>query len=70
MKVPTNLTGGRHDPASVNPKAWALALRFRELAGERLSRYQRDAWREALGHGVQVDPDSRTESELPYESTT
>lgn len=31
------------------PRDWARKLRFRELAGERLSRYQREAWREALG---------------------
>jgi hypothetical protein len=33
---------------------WAHKLRFRELSGERLSRYQRDAWREALrGHSAE-----------------
>jgi len=30
---------------------WAHRLRFRELSGERLSEYQRNAWREAL-HSV------------------
>lgn len=28
---------------------WANRLRFRELSGERLTPYQRDAWRVALG---------------------
>ena len=31
-----------------DPRAWADRLRKRELAGERLSRAQREAWREAL----------------------
>jgi len=35
---------------SLGPLDWARKLRFRELSGERLSRYQRDAWREALRH--------------------
>ena len=37
-------------PSKDNPKAWAEALRQRELAGGRLSKVQREAWRAALGH--------------------
>lgn len=33
----------------VGPLDWARRLRFRELSGERLTEYQRNAWREALG---------------------
>lgn len=31
-----------------DPRAWAHRLRQRELAGERLTRTQRQAWRDAL----------------------
>lgn len=44
------------------PREWAYRLRFRELSGERLSEYQRNAWREAL----QSVPEERK----PCESTT
>jgi hypothetical protein len=44
------------------PLDWAHKLRFRELSGERLSAYQRDAWREALHGGTPVrNPDSVTD---------
>ena len=33
-------------------KAWARRLRAREVAGDRLSSFQRDAWRTALGEEV------------------
>jgi hypothetical protein len=32
-----------------DPKAWARRLRDREIAGEKLSKFQRDAWRDAIG---------------------
>lgn len=32
----------------VGPKAWAHRLRDRELAGEKLTRFQRECWRDAL----------------------
>jgi hypothetical protein len=32
-----------------DPRQWAHDLRNREQSGERLSRFQRDAWREAIG---------------------
>lgn len=35
-------------PEKQDPKAWAHRLRARELAGERLTLFQRNAWREAL----------------------
>lgn len=52
-------------PVNGGPLAWASKLRFRELSGERLSAYQRNAWREALGgrHSAQ-------ESNTAYESKT
>lgn len=34
--------------ASTDPRAWARRLRQRELACERLTPYQREAWRDAL----------------------
>jgi hypothetical protein len=49
-----------------DPKAWARRLRAREIACERLSIFQRAAWREALREA----PDSPPESCSPYESTT
>jgi uncharacterized membrane protein len=48
------------------PLDWAHRLRFRELAGERLTEYQRNAWREALHEPRH----SATDSSSPYESTT
>jgi hypothetical protein len=39
-------------PSAQNPKAWAWALRERELAGARLSRVQREMWRAAIGREV------------------
>ena len=33
---------------SADPRAWAKALRDREQAGEHLTIFQRQAWREAL----------------------
>jgi hypothetical protein len=39
----------KHPVSTGDPKAWARRLRYRELSGERLSIYQRDAWRTALG---------------------
>ena len=35
--------------ATRDPKEWARRLKAKELAGERLSKIQRDAWRDALG---------------------
>lgn len=35
-------------PQSESPKAWAHKLRGREKAGEKLTQFQRQAWREAL----------------------
>lgn len=35
---------------AVDPKRWAHLLRAREQAGDRLTQFQRDAWREALRH--------------------
>jgi hypothetical protein len=35
-------------PERQDPKEWARHLRARELAGERMTLYQRNAWREAL----------------------
>lgn len=35
--------------AATNPRAWALALRDREHRGERLTPFQRQCWRDALG---------------------
>ena len=35
--------------ATRDPKEWARKLKAREHAGERLSKTQRDVWREALG---------------------
>jgi len=32
-----------------NPKRWAYALKEREARGERLSSYQKSAWRESIG---------------------
>lgn len=37
-----------------DPKAWARSLRQREESGERLTKAQRDAWRDALGPDVQL----------------
>ena len=31
-----------------DPKAWAYTLKARELNGEDLNRYQKEAWRQAL----------------------
>jgi len=36
------------DNAESNPKAWAIRLRDRELAGEKLHRVEAEAWRVAL----------------------
>lgn len=35
--------------AAKSPKAWAHGLRWREQQGERLTEFQRTAWRRALG---------------------
>jgi len=35
--------------ATRDPKDWARRLKAKELAGERLNKIQRDAWRDALG---------------------
>ncbi len=45
----TGLRAVRSNERDSDPKAWARRLRYRELCGERLSMYQRNAWREALG---------------------
>jgi hypothetical protein len=37
-------------PNGADPLAWAHRLRAREIACERLSLFQRSAWREALGY--------------------
>lgn len=43
--------------AAKDPKAWAHALRWREQQGERLSVFQRTAWRTALGVAIEtLDP--------------
>lgn len=34
---------------TADPKSWAHQLRRRELAGERLTKPQRDMWRSAIG---------------------
>lgn len=39
-----------------NPKAWALALREREQAGERLTLAQRTAWRAAIARHDEPAP--------------
>lgn len=38
------------------PRAWAEHLRMREQRGERLSPFQRAAWREALGQPMESNP--------------
>lgn len=38
------------EPAAQNPRAWAFAMRAREMAGMRLSDLQKRLWREALHH--------------------
>lgn len=48
-------------PRNADPLSWARRLRAREQAGERLSQFQRDAWREALRHEFD-------ESERPIEA--
>lgn len=40
------------DKAKDGDMAWAPALRKRELMGERLTPFQRGAWREAIGAGA------------------
>lgn len=52
-------------PEMQGSKDWANRLRFRELSGERLTPYQRNAWREALGATQSVGKPA-----VPYESTT
>jgi hypothetical protein len=37
-------------PCPQDPKDWARKLRAREMAGERLTLFQRQCWREALAH--------------------
>lgn len=37
------------DKMKDGPRAWAVALRKREQCGERLTPFQRQAWRDALG---------------------
>lgn len=51
---------------ATDPKAWAYRLRAREIACDRLSIFQRAAWREALG----VAPSSPRKDDTPYKSTT
>jgi hypothetical protein len=57
-------------PKASDPKAWARRLRAREIACEDLSMFQRAAWREALHEPASARPDSRPESDPPYESKT
>ena len=38
----------------IGPRAWARRLKAREEQGDRLTRAQRDAWRDALGERVEV----------------
>lgn len=38
-------------PGNFSHKAWAYRLQKREADGDRLTKFQRDAWREALGVG-------------------
>jgi hypothetical protein len=45
------LASFKRPEVSSDPRAWARRLRQRELMGERLTLYQRDAWRVALGPG-------------------
>lgn len=52
-------------PGRQDARDWARKLRAREMAGERLTLFQRNAWREAL-HA----PPSSEISETPDESTT
>jgi hypothetical protein len=42
------ILGSIQRPGPQDARAWARRLRARELAGERLTRYQRSAWREAI----------------------
>lgn len=51
----------RYDPHAV----WR-ELKAREMRGERLTSYQRNAWREVLGD----TPHSEPESDTPYKSKT
>lgn len=43
-----NVLGSWTPQAPTDAREWARRLRLRELQGERLSRYQREAWREAI----------------------
>lgn len=47
-KVVTAVLKGLKNITGSDPKAWAHRLRRRELEGDRLTKFQRDAWREAL----------------------
>jgi hypothetical protein len=49
LQAVTVLRSIKGNERDADPKAWARRLRYRELCGERLSSYQRNAWREALG---------------------
>ena len=43
-------------PGAQHSKDWARKLRLRELSGERLSRFQRECWRTALGSAGECSP--------------
>jgi hypothetical protein len=45
-------------PTRQDAKQWARRLRYRELCGERLSKYQRDAWRVALRYEQESTTDT------------
>ena len=47
---PTKWSAALPAAAPRHPRAWAAALRDRELAGEALGHAQRRWWREALGY--------------------
>ena len=56
-------------PPGQHPQDWARQLRFRELSGERLTAFQRHAWRAALAHEERPMP-SEPEARAPYDSTS
>lgn len=43
-----------HHPAYRDPKQWARDLKARDVPGGRLTKFQRDAWRTALGEELRV----------------
>jgi hypothetical protein len=49
----------------IDPKAWAHALKAREEGGEHLSRFQREAWRQALGRNTEASKDAAYSEVMP-----